>query len=77
MEYVLLKSKVGPVEFEHRPTVLTDFGVEFGRVSKFIFRDDDGSDCRTHVPVPIWEEIRETLFNVRDKTTYQDIFKPL
>jgi hypothetical protein len=77
MEYVLLKSKVGPVEFEHRPTVLTDFGVDFGTVSKFVFRDDDGSDCRTHVPVPIWEEIRESLFNVRDKLHYKDAFKEL
>jgi hypothetical protein len=77
MEQVLLKSKVGPVEFEHRPTVLTDFGVDFGTISKFIFRDDDGSDCRTYVPVPIWEEIRDTLFNARDKVTFGDIFKEL
>jgi hypothetical protein len=77
MEYVLLKSKVGPVEFEHRPTVQTEYGVDFGKVSKFVFRDDDGSDCRTHVPIPIWEEIRDIPFNVRDKITYADVFKEL
>ena len=74
MNYVLLKSKVGPVEFEHRPMIQTDMGLEYGQVSKFIFRDDDGSDCRTPVPVPIWEEIRNNLFNANDSVKYKELF---
>ena len=77
MKYILLKSKVGPVEFDHRPMLQTEFGIDYGKYSKFVFRDDDGSDCRSLVPESIWEELSEVHFNRKDNIKYKDVFIPL
>lgn len=75
MSTVKLFSRVGPVEFSHRPVFNTPFGPQYGEVKRFHFSFENG--FRMEIPLEVWESIEHEFIDRKNRITYKEAFVEL